>query len=108
MSTQPRDDAGYVIPALGLSPGRGYIVPFTASSASNSVNISRTTDVVTITSTAAAFVEVGPNVVASNVSSHYILAGVPYDIAVPERSSIAQVSVIGVSTAGTLYISERS
>ena len=108
MSIQPRDDAGYVIPALGLSPGRGYSIPFTSAVANTSAVVGTTIDVVTLTSTAAAFVEVGANVVASNVSSHYILAGVPYDIAVPERSSNTRVSVIGATTTGILYISERS
>ena len=111
MSKQPRDDGNDPIPVLGLRPGRGLQVPFTASS-NTSPQISNSVRVVTLFATQDCFVEIGgASVEASTSTSHFLSASIPYDISLGAETDPNQnskyVAVIQDATAGKLYISER-
>jgi hypothetical protein len=110
MTKQPKDDAGAIVPLLGLGTSRGLQVPYTAAASNASAQLSLHTKIVTVTPSTACFIEIGNSAVsASNATSHYLSAGVPYDIVVRNESSSANVyiAVIGASDSGRLYISER-
>ena len=111
MSKQPRDDGNEPIPVLGLRPNRGHQVPYTASS-NTSPAISSSVRVVTLYATTDCFIETGDaSVTASNVTSHFLPADIPYDISLGDETSAVDndkyVAVIGSSSDGKLYISER-
>ena len=111
MSKQPRDDGNDPIPVLGLRPGRGLQVPYTASS-NTSPAISSSVRVVTLFATTDCFIETGASsVAATTTTSHFLPASVPYDISLGAETDPSEndkyVAVIQSASGGTLYISER-
>ena len=113
MSKQPRDDGNDPIPVLGFRFNSGHQIPFTADSSNVSSSISTSVRVVTLYSTVDCFVEthVSGTVEANKTNSHFIPATVPYDVSLGHEVVAGDndrfVAVIGSSSAGTLYISER-
>jgi len=113
MSKQPRDDGNDPIPVLGFKQGRGQIVPFTSATSNTSAEISDSVRVVTLYSTVDAFIETGnAGDTANQTNSHFLPAQIPYDISLgPEteaRNNFRRVLVIGATTNGVLYLSERN
>ena len=112
MSKQPRDDGNDPIPVLGFRANKGHQVPFTVGASNTSPQFSDSVRVVTLYSTKDAFIETGSSTVeASNVTSHFLPATIPYDISLGNENDAVNndkfVAVIGDSSAGKLYISER-
>jgi hypothetical protein len=110
MTKQLKDDSGAVIPLLGFNAARGLQVPFTSAASNTSASLLSATKVITITSTATCFIELGNNSISANkTNSHYIVSSMPYDIAVGGESPSEEryIAVIGSTASGTLYISER-
>jgi hypothetical protein len=115
MSKQPRDDGNDPIPVLGYKQGGGQIVPFTGAESNSSAQISDSVRVVTLYSTVDAMFETGSAAdTADQINSHFLPAGIPYDISLgPETAASLNhkhILVIGSNTnnSGTLYISERN
>lgn len=113
MSQQPKDNANEPIPVLGLRPSGGYQVPFTAATSNTSPRIANSVRVVTLYSTQDAFIETGTtdSIAADTTDSHFLPATIPYDISLgPEvvsENNDRFVAVIGSTSSGVLYISER-
>ena len=112
MSKQPRDDGNAAIPVLGFRPNRGHQVPFTVGASNTSPQFSDSIRVVTLFSTQDAFIETGDaSVTASNTTSHFLPADIPYDISLGDETSAVDndkfVAVIGSTSDGKLFISER-
>ena len=113
MSQQPKDNANEPIPVLGFRPNGGHQVPFTTSTSNTSPRIANSVRVVTLYSTEDAFFETGEanTVTANSTNSHFLPKTVPYDISLgPEvvsENNDRFVSVIGNTSSGTLFISER-
>ena len=112
MSKQPRDDGNDPIPVLEFRPNKGHQVPFTVGASNTSPQFSDSVRVVTLYSTQDAFIETGDGTTtASNVTSHFLPATIPYDISLGDETVASSndkfVAVIGDSSAGKLYISER-
>jgi len=110
MSKQPRDDANAPIPVLAYRPGGGQQISITDVSA-RSAAVANNVRVVTIYSTVDCFFEVGDENVTANVStSHFLPAGLPYDISLGSETVTSQnpryIAFIG-SESGVLYLSER-
>jgi len=111
MSKQPRDDANAPIPVLALRPGGGQQIAVDASSA-RSAAVHPSVRVVTLYSSVDAFIEIGDeDVIASTATSHFLPAGLPYDISLGAETRPSDnpryVACIALSEAGTLYLSER-
>jgi hypothetical protein len=111
MSKQPRDDGNDPIPVLGLRPGRGQQIVFSGVS-SRSTAISNSVRVVTLYATQDAFIETGDATVEANGStSHFLPAGIPYDISLGAETDATNndkyVAVVAAADSGTLYLSER-
>jgi hypothetical protein len=113
MTTQmPMDGGNQAINVLGLNPGKGHQVPFTSSSSNASPQISETISVVSVYSTVDAFIQTGDSDVTCTTSNgHFLPASTILDLGlgggIAVRDFDKYVCVIGSSSAGTLYISER-
>ena len=113
MSKQPRDDGNEAIPVLGLRTRGGQNVTFTASTANTTQQIADSVRVVTLYSTADAYIEThGAVTVTPNAANaHFLPASIPYDISMGFENDAVNndkfVTVLGVSGSGTLYVSER-
>ena len=111
MSKQPRDDGNDPIPVLGLRPSGGQQIAFSGATA-RSTAISNSIRVVTLYATQDCFVETGDATVEANGStSHFLPAGIPYDISLGAETDATNndkyVAVVAVADSGTLYLSER-
>jgi hypothetical protein len=111
MSKQPRDDANAPIPVLALRPGGGQQIAITAVSA-RSASVASHVRVVTLFATEDAFIEIGDATVTANSSnSHFLPAGIPYDISLGSETVTKEnpryLAVIRLDTDGILYLSER-
>lgn len=113
MSKQPRDDGNDPIPVLGFRFNAGHQVPFTTATSNVSQAMSNSVRVVTIYSTQDCFIEthVSNTVVANTQNSHFIPKTVPYDISLGPEVVASEndrfIAVIGDTSDGKLYISER-
>ena len=112
MSKQPRDDGNAAIPVLGFRPNKGHQVPFTVGASNTSPQFSDSIRVVTLFSTQDAFIETGDSTVtASNTTSHFLPADIPYDISLGDDVVATEndkfIAVIGSTSSGKLFISER-
>ena len=110
MSKQPRDDANAPIPVLAYRTNGGQQISLGVSSA-RSAAVANNVRVVTIYSTVDCFFEVGDDAVEANGStSHFLPAGLPYDISLGSETVTAQnpryIAFIA-GESGTLYLSER-
>jgi hypothetical protein len=113
MTTQmPNDGQGRPIPALRLSPGKAHTVTTTATAAKNSTAFDGDTRVISIYATEDVFVEVGTSTVVATALSHFIPAGLYYDIALVDddvsKVRDTHISCIRSSSDGTVYISEKA
>lgn len=97
MVKQVKDDSGAIVPLLGYRPGGAIQLNYTTTVDSKIVSITPTTN---------CFIEF--NGVASNTTSHFLLGGVCYDMSIGAERGAANLSVIGDTVSGKLYISERS
>ena len=110
---QPRDSAGAAIPVLRFRSGASQeLTSVTSSTAQRSSAFSTGTQVITVTVTEPMYFATGDSSVTATSDSHYILANVPLDMALGTDVSSTidyhtHISVIAVSTTGTVYISER-
>lgn len=103
MVKQVKDDSGAIVPLLGYRPGGAIQLNYTTTSANTTTVDSK---IVSITPTTNCFIEF--NGVASNTTSHFLLGGVCYDMSIGAERGAANLSVIGDTVSGKLYISERS
>jgi hypothetical protein len=107
----PRDDNSQSIPVLRFRTGGAQQLS-TSAVATRSSAFSGGTRVITLVCTVASFFESGGSSVTATTSSHYIPAGVPFDMALGSDMSDTDgyhthISVILASGTGTAYISER-
>lgn len=103
MVKQIKDDSGAIVPLLGYRPGGAIQLNYTTASANTAVVDSK---IISITPTTNCFIEF--NGTASNATSHFLLGGVCYDMSIGAERGTANISVIGETVIGILYISERS
>ena len=111
-TTMPADGQNQAINVLGLKPGKGHQVPFTAGSANTSPEISETISVISIYSTKDCFIQTGDSDVTCTTSNgHFLPATTFLDIALGGGALVREfdkfICVIGSSDSGTLYVSER-
>jgi hypothetical protein len=107
----PRDDNSQSIPVLRFRTG-GAQQSSIDSSTPVSVSLPGGTRVITLLCSVNAYFETGLAGVSATTSSHYIPAGLPFDMALGSDLSDTDgyhttVSILAVSTSGTAYISER-
>jgi len=107
----PRDDNNHSIPVLRFRTGGAQQASISSGGAS-SFSIPSGTRVITLICSVNAYFESGLDGVVATSASHYIPAGVPFDMALWSDLSDTDgyhttISILAVSTTGTAYISER-
>ncbi len=107
----PRDDNSQSIPVLRFRTGGAQKVSINSSSAS-SISISGGTRVITLICSVSSYFETGNAGVEATANSHFIPAGLPFDMALGSDLSDTDgyhntISIISESSSGVAYISER-
>jgi hypothetical protein len=107
----PRDDNNHAIPVLRFRTGGAQQTSISSGGAS-SFSVPLGTRVITLLCSVNAYFESGLEGVVATSSSHYIPAGLPFDMALGSDLSDTDgyhstISILAVSTSGTAYISER-
>ena len=114
MTTQmPMDGQNEAINVLGLRTGKGHVVPFTSSAANTTPEFGPTISVVTVYATVDCFLQTGDSTVTVATSNgHFLPSSTVIDLGlgggIMVRDFYKYLGVIGSSSSGTLYISERS
>lgn len=105
----PKDANENPIPALRLRSGGAHAISAGASSARNSTAFDAATRVVSLYATNPAYVKFGDSSVTATNSDHYFPAGVYYDFSIggDETAHLTHIAVLQVSSAGTVYVSEK-
>lgn len=106
----PRDDNSQSIPVLRFRTGGAHQLAIDADP--ELLELPLGTRVITLLCSVNAYFETGGPEVVASTSSHYIPAGLPFDMALGSDLSDTDgyhqyLSVIAVSSSGTAYISER-
>jgi hypothetical protein len=107
----PRDDNSQSIPVLRFRTGGAHHFNIDSSSA-NFLEVPLGTRVITLCCSVDAYFETGLSGVVASSGSHFIPAGVPFDMSLgTDMSNTGDyhtfVSVIAVSTSGVAHVSER-
>lgn len=110
-TVMPRDDNSLPIPVLRFREGGAHSATIT-SSAHERIALGSGVRVITVSATYPIFFETGDSDVEATSSSHYLTAGIPYDMALGSGLSGTQgyhthISILAVSTTSKVYISER-
>jgi len=108
----PKDDDNNVIPTLRLkATGGAHAIAASATSARNTTSFQADTRVVSLYATVPVYVRFGGSSVTATTTDHYFPQGVYYDFAVQGSDTkgphATNVAVLAVSTAGTVYVSEK-
>lgn len=107
----PRDDNSQSIPVLRFRTGGAQQAAISSGSAT-SISIPGGTRVITLICSVDAHFETGTAGVQATSSSHFIPAGLPFDMSLGSDLSDTdgyhtEVSIVAASTSGVAYISER-
>lgn len=108
----PRDDNSQSIPVLRFRTGGAQHLTISSGAPTRSSAFPAGTRVITVICTVDAHFETGGSSVDASTSSHYIPAGVPFDMALGSDLSTIDsyhnyISVIAVTGSGIAHISER-
>ena len=99
----PTDLNDNPIPAIRLKSGGAHSISSGASSTRNSTAFETDTKVISLYATEDVYVKCGDSSVTATASDHFFPKGVYYDLA----AQYTHIAVLQVSTAGTVYISEK-
>lgn len=107
----PRDDNSQSIPVLRFRTGGAQQSSISSGGASR-IEIPAGTRIITVICSVNAYFETGNESIEATASSHFIPAGLPFDMALGSDLSDTDgyhryISVIATNTSGTVYISER-
>jgi len=108
----PRDDNSQSIPLLRFRTGGSQHLSINSSTPTLSAVFPAGARVITLVCTVDAYFETGRETVVASASSHFIPAGVPYDMSLGSDLSTIDayhnyISVISASSSGVAHISER-
>lgn len=107
----PRDDNSQSIPVLRFRTGGAHQAAIDSITAT-SITIPAGTRIITLICSVNSYFETGTEGIQATSSSHFIPAGLPFDMSLGSDLSDIDgyhnvVSVIAVSGTGIVYISER-
>ena len=108
----PRDDNSQSIPVLRFRTGGAQHLNISSGAATLSAQFPAGTRVITLICTVDSYFDTGGSSVSASSGSHFIPAGVPFDMALgSDLSTIdsyhTHISVIATSGSGVAHISER-
>lgn len=105
----PTDSNNNPIPALRLKSGGAHKITTSGTSARNSVAFDAETRIISVYATQDVYLRFGLSSVTAAGTDHFFPAGVYYDIALGAdgASQATHVAALQVTSAGTVYISEK-
>lgn len=105
----PTDLNDNPIPAIRLKDGGAHSITTSGTSARNSTAFDENTKVISLYATEDVYIKCGGASVTATTSDHFFPKGVYYDLAVAGEGTAqyTHIAVLQVSTAGTVYISEK-
>ena len=108
----PRDDNSQSIPVLRFRRSGAQHLNITSGTYTRSAMFPTGTRIITVVCTVDSYFETGNSSVVASSSSHFIPAGVPYDMALGSDMATIDdyhnyISVIAASGSGVAHISER-
>ena len=105
----PRDVNDNPIPALRMKDGGAHSIAIGVASARNTTAFDADTQIVSLYSDVPAYIAFGDSGITATSSDHYIPAGLYYDVSIggDHSAHYTHIAVLQVSSAGTLYISEK-
>ena len=107
----PKDADNNIIPALRLKDGGAHNIASGAVAQRNVTAFDEGTKIISLFATEAVYLKFGDDNVAATTADHYFPAGVYYDIALSggagKGAQHSHMSVLQVSTAGNVFISEK-
>ena len=109
ITSMPVDVNNNPVPALRLRSGKAHTISAGASAAKNASAFADDTQIVSVYASVPVYIAFGDSSVSASSSDHYFPAGVYYDFAIGNEHSGHQtyLSVLQVSSAGTVYVSEK-
>jgi hypothetical protein len=107
----PKDADNNVIPALRLADGGAHTLAVGAAPTRNNNAFKEDTKIISLYTTAPAYVKLGDQNVTATTTDHFFPAGTYYDIAITggagKSAQDMYLSVLRVTDDGTLFISEK-
>lgn len=105
----PQDSNDNPIPALRLRQNGAHSVVVGVASARNATALDAGTQIVSLYSDTPVYIAFGDATVTASASDHYFPANTYYDLSIggDHSAHYTHIAVLQVSSAGTLYISEK-
>ncbi len=105
----PTDADDNPIPAVRLKDGAAHAITTSGASARNSTAFDEETRIISLYATEDVYLKFGGASVTATSDDHFFPKGVYYDFAIGggNTAQSAYVAALQVSTAGTVYISEK-
>jgi len=105
----PQDSYDNPIPALRLKDGGAHSISASGTAARNSTAFDDATRVLSVYASVPVYLKFGDSGVTATSSDHYYPEGVYYDFAIggEQAAHYTHLSVLAVSSSGSVYISEK-
>ena len=105
----PQDLNDNPIPALRMKSGGAHSIAAGGSSARNSTAFEADTQIVSLYADVPVYIAFGDSSITASSADHYLPAGLYYDVSIggDHSAHYTHIAVLQVSSAGTLYISEK-
>lgn len=105
----PTDMDDNPIPAVRFADGAAHTITSSAASARNSSAFDADTRIISIYATEDVYINFGDSSVTASASDHFFPKNIYYDVAIGGgcTNQYSHMAVLQVSSAGTLYISEK-
>ncbi len=105
----PQDSNDNPIPALRLKQNKAHKITVGPTSTRNSTAYEADTQIVSLYSNVDTYISCGDASITATTSDHFLPAGIYYDISIggDHSAHYTHIAALQVSSAGTLYISEK-
>lgn len=105
----PKDADDNPIPAIRLKGSDAHSITTSATTAKNTTAFDSETRIISLYATEDIYVKFGSSSVTATASDHFFPKGIYYDFSVGggNTTQSTHIAALQVSTAGTLYISEK-
>ncbi|MCB9990339.1 MAG: hypothetical protein H6867_03035 [Rhodospirillales bacterium] len=105
----PTDVNDNPIPAVRFKDGAAHAITTSGTSAKNSTAFADGTRIISIFATEDVYIKFGGSSATATTSDHFFPKNIYYDVAIggDATKQYTHIAALQVSTAGTLYVSEK-
>ena len=105
----PTDVDDNPIPAVRLKDGAAHSITTSGTSAKNTTAFDSETRIISLFATEDVYIKFGGSSVTATTSDHFFPKNTYYDVAIGggRTAQYTYIAALQVSTAGTLYVSEK-